>query len=67
MAAVYRPDHTFSFADGAQVIESTKQDVKNVNDAIKYALLTKGKHLRFIPLEKEYILVAVFIKASVAS
>lgn len=67
IAVIYGPDSTFAFAHSAQAIKLIKEEAKNLNDAIDTALLTKDRHLRFIPLETESIFVAVFIDASFVS
>lgn len=67
IAAVYRPDLTFSLNSIAQVTQPTKTDVAELSKAIPYALATKHQVLKFVALDVSTPFIAVIIDASFAN
>lgn len=63
IAAVCRPDVTYSFSVASQITNPERIDFKALNNAIISMLNSPEKGLNFVPLDLDSIVMAVFVDA----
>lgn len=67
IAAVCRPDVTYAFSAASQITKPEMKDFKVLNKTIELMIKTKTQGLRFVPLDLDSIVMAVFVDAGFAT